>query len=344
MKILLVSNYIGNFHAGYHYLLTELAKHEKIVCYDNFDTRRKLLPLDFPVSKLNSFNYRFGRGWHVLSKKFSAAKRIKDLKRLSCDCDVALIASNEFFGQLNWHDAQFIKCPKVLYMADLHYRPHRNIPVIKKSGFDKILFVYKSNMDWWKRAVSGNVGWLPHSVNADVFKDYCEPKKYDVVSAGNLWRGAYPFRNLINDAFSGSSNIHYAFPKHPQQTMTRRIFNQDPAKNCCVYENYARFLNSSRLFVFDSSIHNYALAKYFEGMAAQTLVLAPTPKDASELGFEAGVHYVKISEKDFVEKTKFCLTHREDCLAITQAARGLMLERHSTVKRAEQLRSILHEV
>lgn len=342
MKILLISNYHQGFHAGYFYLVHELARYEKVLAYSNFATRRRLLPIDFEMQLLKRFNYKLGKGWHVISKKVGAQKRIRDITSLSKDCDVAVVALNSFFGQLNFRDASFIKCPKVLLIADLHFAPHRNMRCIEKSNFDLVLFVYKWWMEWWqKHHPTQSVGWLPHSVETRIFKEYNQPKTYDVVCSGES-SDAYPLRALLTETYL-QSNLRFSRHSHPRMELNRDTLGSN-ITNKCVRENYARFLNASLLFAFCSSIYNYPLAKYFEGMAAETLCLAPTPRDAADLHFKSGENFVEISETDFLQKTRYYLSNDLERLQIIKNARSLVEREHSTIIRTQQFRKFLHEL
>lgn len=343
MKVLLLTSMQNSFHAGYYYLIRELAKHEQVTCYTNFDTRRKLFPVNFTNPNFAGLNVKFGKGWHKLSKRFSRSRRIRDIKRLSENFDVAVVIENSFFAQVGYDkDAGFIQCPSVDLIADVHLGYGDNLNCLRKSGFDLVLFVYKWWMDRLKGKVASEVGWLPHSVNTDVFRDYGLPKKYDVVSAG-MCSEAYPLRSKMQTTFSNDPAIRFCMPVHPQFTMNRPRFCSDYSGEM-IRENYARFLNESKTFAFCSSIHNYPLAKYVEGMACGTLVLAPLPKDADALGFASEVNFVSVDESDFYAKAKWFLSHPEERAVITRQAREMVERLHSTKVRVEELRRFLREL
>lgn len=338
----MLTNLHNNFHAGYYYLIKELAKHEKVACYGNFDTRRKLFPLDINNSFFARANLKFGKGWHKLSKKLSRKKRVGDIKRLSEDFDVAIVLLNSFFAQVGYsQNVDFIKCRKVNIIADIHLGYGDYLRCIQKVKFDLILFVYKWWMNKLRGKVQSEVGLLPHSVNTEIFKDYGLPRKYDVVSAGTRFSEAYPLREKIYNAFSTDSSVKFSMPIHPQLTMKRPRFASD-FNSHMIRENYARFLSQSKIFAFGSSIHNYALAKYVEGMASGTLVLAPKPKDFEHLGFKPYRHFVPITSGDFNSLAHHYLKFPYARRTITEKARKLVEDYHSTKIRCQQLREFLH--
>jgi len=345
MRILLLSNYLQNYHSGYYYLIQELAKTEKIECYNDFDTRRKLLPIDFNVDLLRRANFKLGKTWYRLSKKCSAKKRVRKIKQAiqEFDPDVVLVMINDFFLQLNFNDCSFISCPKVYLIADIHLARHQHIKCIKKSRFDLVLFVY----NWWKNKVGNQVGtktgWVPHSVNTNVFRDYHMPKLYDVVSAGHSFVRSYPLRYLIRNRLPNVSGLKFSMPTHPQFRMNRPKFQPDTS-NFLIRERYANFLNQSKMFVFGSGNSNYPVAKYFEDMSSETMVLAPYPKDGKELGFVPNENFVEIDSNNFVEKIKWYLKHDEERQRIVDCGRETILKYHSVERRAKQLTNFLHEV
>jgi len=345
MRILLLSNHLQNYHSGYYYLIQEVAKTEKIGCYSDFATWRKLLPIDFKLDLLRKANLKLGAKWNRLSRKCNAKKRVRKIKQAiqEFDPDVVLVMINDFFSQLNFGDCSFITCPKVYLIADMHLAHRQHIKCIKRSHFDLVLFVYK----WWKNKVGNQVrtktGWLPHSVNTNVFREHHLPKLYDVVSAGHSFPDHYPLRYLIQNTLPNVSGLKFSMPTHPRLKMNQPKFQRDKS-SFLIRERYAKFLNQSEMFVFGSGASNYPVAKYFEGMGSETLVLAPFPKDGKELGFVPNENFVEINGDNFVDKIKWYLKHDEERQRIIDCARETVLRDHSAEKRAKQLTDFLHEL
>ena len=330
------------FHAGYYYLLEELSKQEDVRFYSDFDARRKLLPLDSKVELFTRGNWFLGKCLHRASKKLGVKKRITGLKRAvrAFDPDVVLVRLNSFFSQLDFHDCSFISCPKVYLIADIHLWHKKQLDCIRRSDFDLVLFVYRFWMDKIKEKLDNRVGWLPHSVNPKVFKDN-GTRSFDVISSGHRYPSDYPLRALIyRYLHHNGDKITFSMPCHPQMTMNKRISRN----SCMIRGNYARFLASGKLFAFGSSNRNYPVAKYVEGMASGSLVLAPKPEDADELGFVDGKNFVEINKNNFVEKIRYYLKNEEERQNIVNNASKLVLEHHTTEKRTTQLINFLHEL
>ena len=345
MRILLLSNHLQNFHSGYYYLIQEVAKTEKLGCYSDFSTWRKFLPIDFNLDSLHKANLKLGSAWNRLSRKYNAKNRVKKIKQTiqEFDPDVVLVMINDFFAQLNFNDCSFISCPKVYLIADMHLAHREHVQCIKRSQFDLVLFVYK----WWENKVKNKVGtktgWLPHSVNTNVFRDYHMPNIYDVVSAGHSFPDHYPLRYLIQKTLPNVSGLKFSMPTHPQLMMNRPSFQPDTSK-FLIRENYAKFLSQSEMFAFGCGVSNYPVAKFFEGMSSETMVLAPFPKDGKELGFLPDENFVEINGDNFVDKIKWYLKHEDEKQRIVDCARETVLRDHSVEKRAKQLTDFLHEL
>lgn len=343
MRVLLLSEQLQSFHSGYYYLIQEVAKTEKIRCYSDFATWRKLLPINFSSDLLRKTNLKLGDIWFKKSRKSGAKNRINQIKQViqEFDPDVVLVMINDFFAQLNFEDCSFITCPKVYLIADVHLAHSQHIHCIKKSNFDRVLFVYK----WWENKVGKQLGtktgWLPHSVNTDVFRDYQQPKIYDAVSSGHAFLDHYPLRVKIQNTLPNVSGIKFSMPGHPQLEMTNT--KKQSATKFLIRENYAKFLNQSKMFAFGGGANNYPVAKYVEGMGSETMVLAPFPKDGKELGFVPGENFVEIDSSNFVDKIKWYLKHDDERQRIVDCARETVLKHHSAETRAKQLINYLHD-
>jgi spore maturation protein CgeB len=98
------------------------------------------------------------------------------------------------------------------------------------------------------------------------------------------------------------------------------------------------------MFAFGCGVSNYPVAKFFEGMSSETMVLAPFPKDGKELGFLPDENFVEINGDNFVDKIKWYLKHEDEKQRIVDCARETVLRDHSVEKRAKQLTDFLHEL
>jgi len=97
-------------------------------------------------------------------------------------------------------------------------------------------------------------------------------------------------------------------PQYDGKCMHELIKGKNPSE-ILMFENYTKFLSQSKIFIFGSSIYNYPLEKYTEGMACNTLVMAPMPLDGKDLHFVPDKNFVEVNQSNFVEKIRYYLKH-----------------------------------
>lgn len=237
-----------------------------------------------------------------------------------------------------WENLDKIKIPKVLFVSDPHEAPVEKIEYINRNNIDLALFAYKHYISSFKDKISCKIGWLPWSVNTNVFKPYFLDRQYDVTLLGSMTPSTYPLRVKIRDELRKRSDIKFFTQKAPSSS-----WNLNP-KKILMRESYARIISQSKILIFDTSIYNYALGKFYEGMACETLVMAPLPYDGKELHFEPGYNFVTINEHNFTEKIEYYLTHKDEREEIARRGYETIKKYHTTEIRAEQLVGYLKEI
>jgi spore maturation protein CgeB len=223
-----------------------------------------------------------------------------------------------------------IEIPKAFMVCDPHYEPKEKIRFIQQNKIDLALFIYKQSLsEYTAQGVNCHVEWLPWSIDTTVFKEYGFERKYDVTFLGTANK-YYPLREKILKSLSQIPDINF-FTQGPPGD-----WNLDPEKDL-FRDNYAKVLAKSKIFIFDNSVWNYPVGKFFEAMACNALVLAPMPFEGKDLHFTPGLNFVEINEDDFLYKVKYYLKHDEERIEI--ARRGLeTIEKYHTVQiRATQL-------
>lgn len=178
---------------------------------------------------------------------------------------------------------------------------------------------------------------LPHHVNTSIYKDYGLKKDIDFMMLGTV-SPAYPLRKRINNHYKNDSR--FVTHSHPGF----KHFSKEQEQKLLVGENYARELNRAKVFFTCGSFRNYAVIKYFEVPACNTLLLAPTFPDLEEMGFIPGKHFVDINQKNFAEKAEYYLKNKEEREKITGEGYRFIQNNHSTVHRAEQLIQQIHTI
>lgn len=93
----------------------------------------------------------------------------------------------------------------------------------------------------------------------------------------------------------------------------------------------------------DNLKYKLTMPKYFEIPASGQLLFAQETDDLSLLGFEDRVNCVIFNRENFVEKAQAYLANPTAYLAIREAGRELILERHTLSKRLDMLEKHIQE-
>lgn len=130
--------------------------------------------------------------------------------------------------------------------------------------------------------------------------------------------------------------------------------NHDPLKIRAVHtragrgfvrrEAYAQLLNSHFCCIATSSCYNIVLAKYFEILAAGSLLLADECEDVKKAGFRPYEHYVPITEDNIFSQVDLVLSSPENFLEIREKGTKFVREDHSIFNRFNQLKKIIEEI
>jgi len=349
MKIMVLGYSLETrYDASQYYLTKQLAKMENVVLYGLERLLQRLIPiscfLNLPL--LSRIDHKLGTLWLRLKRNVRSARVIKDVVKIARNESPDVVLMEACFPFVTrWKNLSQVKIPKALIIEDFHRDTEKQLKYVEESNVDLVLFRYKQWMNipvvkkWIKRK-KVNVEWLPHCVNTKIFRDYGIPRNSDVVSSGRCSQKVYPFRVGIRDVLSATPGIRFSMPKH----VTYELIKGKPSSEVLMFENYAKFLSLSKIFIFGSSIYNYALAKYTEGMACNTLVMAPMPKDGKDLHFASGKNLVKVNHSNFVKKIRYYLKHEDERRQIALSGLKTVQKYHTAKKRATELITYLASI
>jgi hypothetical protein len=245
-----------------------------------------------------------------------------------------------------WKNLDKVDIPKAMVISDPHFRIIEKLEYASRYKFNLLLFdcefVIKSRgfKKWSEFNQDIRYEWLPHSVNAEVFKDYGYEREFDVVSSGSMAPSVYPLRQVFFEKLRKNTSLNFRMPRHARHEIIRGV----PIERTLVREPYARFIARSKILLFDSSIYNYPLMKYFEGMACQTLVIAPKPKDSVSLHFVPDYNFVEVDIDNFEDQLMYYLQNDDERMRISLNGRSTIEKYHSTSTRANQLTCMLREI
>lgn len=162
---------------------------------------------------------------------------------------------------------------------------------------------------------------LPHAVEADLFDGPPPERSYEIGWVGNLQGAIYSIRRKYIGLLSGKF----------QMNETGRYYT--PEEMAAVYRQSRIAVNISR----DDYLPDANL-RCFEIMAAGALLMTIRPSELSRLGFSEGRHYVAFeNESELIEAVKFYLSHEQERRNIAEAARALVLEKHTYDNRVETI-------
>ena len=116
---------------------------------------------------------------------------------------------------------------------------------------------------------------LHHCINPSIFRDYKQKKVYDVLVTGVMASSIYPLRARVQGLIKAGklSNLKTKILRHPGY----RISNVDSQ-----VISYAKELNKAKVVISCSSKYKYALAKYSEIPACNSLMMADIPDERQE--------------------------------------------------------------
>lgn len=222
------------------------------------------------------------------------------------------------------------KIPKGMIFHDISYQIQKRKAYVKSQKIDFIFAHYRDAFSKWFPELSKRFVWLPHHVNTDVFKDFKNPKSIDWLMLGAITPHIYPLRATMLNTMKDKPG--FVYHPHPGYTVVQNI-----TQGSLVGDEYAMEINRAKMFLTCNSIYEYPLMKYFEVLGCNTLLLAPTSKEISDLGFVDGINFVAINNENFLEKTQYYLNHETERIKIAQNGYEMVRANHSTVVRVQQL-------
>lgn len=231
-----------------------------------------------------------------------------------------------------------LKQPWGMIMHDLHAKSGQRREFLRRFPSANIFVMYRQAFRERYPEFKGLLHWLPHFVEPTVFRDYRRRKNIDVLFMGASNPKVYPLRHKMKTALTG----HPGFVSHYHPGYTN--FGSDA--QALVARGFALEVNRAKMFLSCDSIYHYPLRKYFEVPACNTLLLASDNADLRELGFRSGVHYVAVTERDFLAKIHFYLHPNNESLRarISRQGYAFVREKHTTSVRTLQLLQMIGSI
>lgn len=231
-----------------------------------------------------------------------------------------------------------LNIPWGMIMHDLHGKTEERRAFLLQKPAPIIFTIYNRPFRQRYSEFKGQLFWLPHFAEPSIFRDYQRRKTIDILMMGATNRHVYPLRHKMKTALAHREG--FVVHKHPGYQ------NFGPEQKVLVARSFALEVNRSKIFLTCDSIYHYALRKYFEVPASNSLLMASFNDDLGELGFKSGHNFVAIDEHDFRAKVDFYLHPNNDSLRqqITQQGYNFIRKNHSTKVRAKQLLQMIDSI
>ncbi len=229
-----------------------------------------------------------------------------------------------------------LSIPYAYYLHDLHHDSCKE--ALQDRNLTWIFTRYRDRFKDWFPQWQAKTSWLPHHINPSVYKDYHLPKKIDCLMMGALHEYVYSLRSKIWERMKVKPG--FVYHQHPGY----RHFSPEEMESIFVGVNYAREINRAKIFLSCDSIYKYPLLKYFEVLACNTLLLAPSSGELLDLGFVPGFHFVEINEQNFERKADYYLKHETKRLRIARQGYKMVHRLHTSTRRAQQLQGMIEGI
>ena len=146
---------------------------------------------------------------------------------------------------------------------------------------------------------------LPHHINTKIYKKYTEKKEYDILFYGSVDKKNYPLRYKIKNALL-KSDLNYIILKKPEKW-------NEINENCL--NKLSEKINKSYITISDDAWCEYAVCKYFEIGASNSVIAGSQPKPINTI---FGDNMIKLdlsmTEDEIIQTLKNALLNKEELL------------------------------
>lgn len=258
------------------------------------------------------------------------------LSKLNIEPDFILILEYYETNATKITGLSSLKIPYAISLQDLHWDTEIRTQRIMQENIQHIFSPCRDAFGQAYPELMSKMIWLPHHVDTEVFKDYGLPKEIDFLLMGAASQTYYPLRARILNTMKDKSG--FTFHKHPGY----REFCEN--EDLFVGAKYAREINRAKIFFTCGGSKGYPVAKYFEVLACNTLLLAPELSELTDLGFIPMQHFVPIDLDDFEEKAEYFLTHETERMQIARQGFEMVQARHSSAQRAAEAVAAMEKI
>ncbi|MHB8421932.1 MAG: CgeB family protein [Leptospirales bacterium] len=208
-----------------------------------------------------------------------------------------------------------LSCLKACYLIDTHLHPERHLEMSRP--FDVVFLAQKSFVDSFSAKLGKPVFWLPLACDPEMHTPVPVQEEWDLVFAGSI-------QSPLQDRARRLKRLGLRF-----SVRSERVFLKE----------MSRFLSSGRI-LFNASVRNDLNMRVFESLAIGKCLLTDDAPGLSDL-FEGGRDLMVYDDRTLVETARFLLENPEVRQKIAMSGRKKVLELHTYLDRAVQLKTTL---
>lgn len=245
-----------------------------------------------------------------------------------------------------------LNVPKVFFLNKEYKKLDKKLEYAKRNNFDLTCTVHHSSEKWAKKT-GLNFLRLAFAADPERFRDYGLPRKYDFGFTGALHKTFTDIRYRIkcilfeNPEVKSNLGMEALFKRNPikEEFKKYQIYWAEWGARGLLRKSllptgikYSKFLNSFKAFLSTPSAAGLIGTRYFECMAAKTLLFCPESEHYNDM-FKERYNCVMFREdlSDFAEKLHYILSDDSERERIIENAYQDFVSNHTYVKRIEKV-------
>lgn len=216
-----------------------------------------------------------------------------------------------------------VDIPKGILFHDVQREKGPFTDYVNENHIDLVFAHYRDAFLTFFPKFSDRFRWLPNHVYKLIFYKYELERTIDYLMMGKV-SDLYPLRTAIFDQMKTMEGfVSYGHPGY-------KWFSENDSKLKFVDENYAKEISRAKMFLTCGSKYHFAVGKYFEVPACETLLLAADFPELRDLGFTDKETFVKIDQNNFLKRAQYYLKHEKERVQISRNGYKLIRSRHTT--------------
>lgn len=284
-------------------------------------------------------------GWHIAPPSALGWRpgrlRERFLRRWGRLPEVVLFFETFELAHRHRRELERLGCRRLMRADDLHWyrRGMRRRNVNGFAACEAVLATYGDVFESFypRLAAALPVHWVPHAASP-LFIQELNPRPGNRIFLSGALNTAYPLRCRMAE-LAERPELRIEHHPHPGY---RRCY--DYGVDDRVGWAFGERIRACRAAFTDASVYGYVLAKHFEIPATGSLLIAERriAPALARLGFEAGRHWLPVTEEDLEERLQWLLepAHHVEVDEIRARGQALVCERHTTAHRARQVDAI----